>query len=262
MHPERQESTWLYDALAWLEVHRKRLITAGVAALALVVAAYIYVWLRGEAELQANNALLALDPASRTPEKSGAGHDAFVQMAAQHGSSQTAVRALLLAAGELYQAGKYAEAQARFEEVAARDDTALLAPMAALGAAACLDAQDKVDAALAAYQQVVAKYPEEPVAGRAQLATAMLHEARGQFAEALKIYDSLMADRNSGRAGMEASVKREALLKQHPELAATIAPAPPPVAIPMGDGAPPATATNPAAASNAPVPAPVVPPPQ
>lgn len=262
MHPERQESTWLYDALAWLEVHRKRLVTAGVVVLALIVAAYIYVWLRGEAELQANNALLALDPASRSTGKTGVGHDAFVQMAAQHGSSQSAVRALHLAAGELYRAGKYAEAQARFEEVAARDDTGLLAPMAALGVAACLDAQDKVDAALAAYQQVVAKYPEEPVAGRAQLAIAALHEARGQFAEALKMYDSLVASRTSGRAGMEASVKREALLKQHPELAATITPAPLPVAIPMGDGAPPLTATNPVAAGNAPAPAPATPPPQ
>jgi predicted negative regulator of RcsB-dependent stress response len=242
MQPEKQESTWIYEAWAWAELHRRQLVLGAVGVLLLIVGGYVFFWYRGQHELQANHALLTLTPAGRAEEKSGPGHDAFEQLATRYGSSRAAVRALLLAAGELYQAGKYAEARARFEEVVARDDTGLLAPMAALGAATCLDAEDKLDAAMAAYQQVIAKYPDDPVSGRARLALAALHEARGQFAEALKIYDSLQADRAAGRAAMEASVKRDSLLKQHPELAPATAPATPPVITPMGAGAPPATA--------------------
>ncbi len=244
MQPEKQESTWIYEAWAWAELHRRQLVLGAVGVLLLIVGGYVFFWFRGQNELQANHALLALTPAGRAEEKSGPGHEAFVQLAARYGSSQTAVRALLLAAGELYQAGKYAEARTRFEEVVVRDDTGLLAPMAALGVATCLDAEDKVDAAMTAYRQVIAKYPDDPVSGRARLALAALHEARGEFAEALKIYDSLQADRTAGRAAMEASVKRETLLRQHPELAPTTAPAAPPVITPMGAGAPPAASPS------------------
>jgi tetratricopeptide (TPR) repeat protein len=257
MQPEKPESVWIYEAWAWAEVHRRHLILAAVGVLGLIVGGYVYFWLRGQTELRANQALLALAPPDRAEARTGAGgHDAFVKLATEYGSSSAATRALLLAAGELFQAGRYAEARQRFAEVERRDGSGLLAPLAALGAAACLDAENKLDEARAAYQQVVAKYPDDPVAGRARLALAALHETRGEFAEALKIYDSLAADRKSGRAGMEATVKREVLLKQHPELAPRSAPAQPAAITPVGDGAPPAApATAPTSDAGQPSPA-------
>lgn len=248
MQPEKQESVWIYEAWAWAEVHRRHLILGAVGLLGLIVGGYVYFWFRGQTELRANQALLAIASPDRAGDKAGSGHEAFVRLASEYGSSSAATRALLLAAGELFQAGKYAEARERFAEVERGDRSGLLAPMAALGVAACLDAENKLDEAQAAYQQVVNKYPDDPVAARARLALAALHESRGQPAEALKLYDSLIADRKSGRAGMEASVKREVLLKQHPELAAPVASAQPAVITPVGDGAPPAApASNPAA---------------
>jgi hypothetical protein len=85
-----------------------------------------------------------------------------------------------------------------------------------------------VDAALAAYQSVVADFPDTPASARAKFAIALLHEVRNQPEQALRIYDELTTARKFGRASMEASVKREALLRQHPELARTN----PPVAMP------------------------------
>ncbi|MCZ7640337.1 MAG: tetratricopeptide repeat protein [Verrucomicrobia bacterium] len=218
MQPEKQESTLLYEALAWFELNRTRVIAAVVVGLALVVAGYIYFWQRGQAELEANRALLALR-VQAGPNESAASAADFLKVAETHASSRAADRALLLAAGQLFRDGRYAEAQPQFEKVAASDRRGLLGPLAALGVAACLDAQDRVDAALAKYQAVASEYPNHPVAARAKFAMALLQEARGEPAQALRLYDELIASPNAGRAAMEASVKREALLKQHPELA-------------------------------------------
>ncbi len=254
MQSEQQESAWIFEAWAWAETHRLHLVVGAAGVLGLVVAGYVYFWHQGRTELEANHALLALTSADRTSSEQGPSPETLLQVAGRYDSTQAATRARLLAAGELFAAGKYAEAQAQFEEVVARDASGLLAPMAALGVAACLDARDQTDAALAAYQNVVSRYLDDPVSGRARLAMAALHVSAGRPAEALKLYDSLLADRQAGRAAMEASVKRETLLKQHPELATTAtAPAVPPVITPVGAGAPEGAGVSPA--SNPPPPA-------
>ena len=221
MIPEQQESTWLYEAMAWLELNRKRVTTAGIVVLAVIVAGYIYFWMRGQAALRANQALLSLEARAAGEGKPAAAAADFLKVTGDHASTRAADRASFLAAGQLFREGKYAEAQSQFEQAAARDGSGLLAPMAALGIAASLDAQNKIDAALTAYQEVVTRYPDEPAAGRARLALAGLRESRGEWEQALKIYDDLAASRTAGQASMEASVKRESLLKLHPELVKT-----------------------------------------
>jgi predicted negative regulator of RcsB-dependent stress response len=206
MQPEKQESTWLYEGLAWLELNRKLVIASLVVVLVVIVGAYIYHWNRRQAEVRANDALLALKPrtAADTGEKAAAAAD-FLSVAEQHTVGSTPERALILAAGELYRDGRYAEAQAAFQKARDHHPRGPLAASAALGIAASLDAQDQVDAALAAYQAVTRDYADSPASARAKFA--------------LKIYDELATAQKMGRASMEASVKRTALLKQHPELA-------------------------------------------
>jgi tetratricopeptide (TPR) repeat protein len=245
MQSEPQQSTWLYEVLAWLELNRKAVIWAFVGILALVVAGYVYFWSRQVAEVRANEALLALRPRAAVDEKEKAAEAAdFLRFAEQHASTDAAERALMLAAGELYREGRYAEAQAAFRKALERNRRGPLAPTAALGVAASLDAQDQVDAAFPAYQAVVADFPDTPASARARFALALLHETRNQPEQALKIYDELTTARKFGRASMEASVKREALLKQHPELARTNASvALPPITVVADTNAPAATNT-------------------
>ena len=244
MQSEPQQSTWLYEVLAWLEFNRKLLIWACAGGLALVVAGYVYLWSRQVAEVHANEALLALRPRTAVDESQQPAAAAdFLRFAEEHRSSSAAERALLLAAGELYRDGRYPEAQSAFQKALERNRRGPLAPTAALGVAASLDAQDQVDAALAAYQAVVADFPDTPASARARFALALLHESRNQPEQALKIYDELAAARKLGRASMEASVKREALLKQHPELAPTNAAVTlPPISVVADTNAPAAAA--------------------
>ncbi len=244
MQPEPQQSAWLYEALAWLELNRKRVITGIVLVLAVIVAGYIFFWSRHQAEINANDALLALKPSTSASEdqKAAAAAD-FLRVAEAHSSSSVADRALLLAAGDLYREGRYAEAQTQFQKALDQDRSSALAPVAALGVAASLDAQNKVDEALAAYQAVVARYGEAPASARAKFAMALIHEGRNEPREALRIYDELTTSRKMGRASMEASIKRENLLKLHPELAPTNTTSVvlPPISVTAGTNVPAAT---------------------
>jgi predicted negative regulator of RcsB-dependent stress response len=235
----------MYEALAWLELNRKRVVAAGVGLLALIVIGYVYLWLREGKEAQASQALLALK-VTAAPEagEKGASASDLLKVAADHGSTATAERAIWLAAGELYRQGRYAEAQPHFAKVLAADRRGLLAAMAALAVAACLDSQDKVDEALAAYGRVVADYPGTPSAGRAKLATATIHETRQQPQEALRLFDELSNARGFGSVSREAASRREALLKKHPELAKTVLPTVLSAAAATGVTNPPVAPTN------------------
>jgi len=244
MQSEPQQSTWLYEVLAWLEYNRRLLLWSLAGVLALIVAGYIFFWSRHHAEIAANEALLALRPRTAADEgqKSATPAD-FLRFAEEHGSSSATERALLLAAGELFRDAKYAEAQSAFQKALDRDHRGPLAPTAALGIAASLDAQDKVDEAITAYQRVVSDFSGTPASARAKFALALIHETRNQPEQALRIYDELSTGRKFGRASMEASVKREALLKLHPELApkTNVAVTLPPINVIAGTNAPAAT---------------------
>lgn len=254
MQPEKQESAWLYEGLAWLELNRKLVIAGFVVLLAVIVGVYVYNWNRRQAEVRANDALLALKPRSATEASEPAAVAAdFLKIAEEHAVGSAAERALILAAGEFYRGGRYADAQSAFQKALDRDRRGPLAPTAALGVAASLDAQNQVDPALAAYQAVSNDYPDTPASARAKFALALLHETRSQPELALKIYDELATARKVGRASMEASVKRDELLKQHPELAKTNAVVVlPPIKATVDSNAPAATTPTPAPAGDAP----------
>jgi predicted negative regulator of RcsB-dependent stress response len=223
MSPETTESTGLYEFLAWAEANKKRLMLAAVAVLAAIVALIVYSYFRDRREAQASESLLALRalPSASTGAKAASPQE-FLRVADDYASTSAGERALLLAAGNLFTDGNYAEAQAQFEKFKTSFGSSPLVSIAALGVASSLDAQDKVDAALAAYQDVAINYPDDPVAAHAKLAMASIYETKKQPEQELKVLDELSSKPAIyGDAAVEAMMRKEQLLQQYPDLART-----------------------------------------
>lgn len=215
----------MLNVLAWIEINRARLMSGFVAV--IVVFGVVYLWrhFAGEREAAANTALLELRAKPGQPDTAPKASD-FLAIAEQHASTAAAPRARLLAAGAFFADNKYSEAQTEFEEVLAAAGSGPIAAQAAFGIAACLDSLDKTDEALTRYQEVISRFAGESVAGQARLAIARIQEVRKQPAAALRLYDELVRDKDAGPFSQQATLQREQLLRQHPELAAgTNAPA-------------------------------------
>jgi predicted negative regulator of RcsB-dependent stress response len=212
----------MVEFVAWLELNKKRVLF-GVIVLAILIFAFaIYRWNRGQAEIAANAALLALENhAGRGQAAKDPAAQAYLQVAASHQGTSAGAQARLLGAEALFKEGKYSEAKSQFEVFVREHGDNPFLPTAALGIAASLDSQDKTNEALLSYQNVVSSYPNSAVAGQAKLAIARLHEARNEPAPALRIYDELARPNTPTSWSSEAGRRREDLLSRHPELART-----------------------------------------
>jgi predicted negative regulator of RcsB-dependent stress response len=241
----------MVEVVAWLEVNRKRVLIGVIVLAVLISAFFVYRWNRGQAEIAANAALLALEnQGDRGQAAKDPGAQAFLQVAASHQGTGAGAQARLLGAEALFKEGKYAEAKAQFEAFLRDDVDNPFLPTAALGIAASLDSQDKTNEALVAYQNVLAGYPNSIVAGQAKLAIARFHEARNEPAQALKIYDELARPNAPTGWSSEAGKRREDLLSRHPELVKTNEPLSTVTAPSLtGPGGVPVLSTNPPAAN-------------
>jgi tetratricopeptide (TPR) repeat protein len=220
-----------FDFLTWFEVNKQILVTGLAVVVAAVIAGMIVNWRHGQGEASAGRALHAATAAGGAMNS-----QSLLQIAADHSGTRAAEHARLLAAGQLFAEGKYADAQTQFEKFSADFGGSPLLPTAELGVASSLDAQNKTAEAIAAYQRVIASYATDAVANQARVAKARLLEAANQPAQALALYDEALKDATS--YGREAVVlSRARLVQQHPELEKPAAPA----ALPA-----PATTTPPA----------------
>lgn len=239
MESDVTESAQFYKAWAWAETHKKQLIWGTVVvAVAALIAGFIF-WQRGEKEAAANAALSGVlmssdAPTATTPE-------ALLKVAAEHGDTPAAQRALLLAGTDYFVANKFPEAQAQFEKYLRDYGDSPYSSQALLGVAACLDAEGKTNEALTAYRNVVDRRANDNVAPQARFALGRLLEAQGKFAEAHELYEGLYKGGSYTALGQEAGVRASELMAKHPELAPKpIAPAAtsPVVTIPSAKPAP------------------------
>ncbi len=239
MEPEKTESNFLIDLLAWIEVNKRRLITGGVVIVAGWVVIYTYTYFKGQQEVAAEEAMSAVfkaplgNPVRSLPEPAG-----LLAVADRYASAPAGQRALLLAAGALFQQGKFPEAKEKFQKFSSQYADSKLVPIAAYGAAACEDAANNLDAALTAYQAVEQKYPKDPVATQAKLAIGVIHEAKNKPEEALKVYDQLAKVESRSLWSSEAFSRRDLLLAKFPHLM------PPPPVTAVGTNAPVMVGTN------------------
>jgi len=240
------ESSWQIEAMAWFETNQRQLLYAGVAALAVWLAAFTYNHFRKNAEAQANAALAALHkPADRNGKQTPPTAAEYLKVAEQHAGTPAGDRALLFAADRLFIEGKPAEARARFEKVLAAKPTGAFAAIAAIGIAACHEAAGEADKALAAYEQVVTLHASTPEVNQARLALGLLNEQKGRNDQALRLYDEVLRAKPVTVWRMEAEMRREQLLRRHPQLAVG--------GLPSAAAAASTTVTAPA--TNAPAPA-------
>jgi predicted negative regulator of RcsB-dependent stress response len=209
---------------AWIATNGKQVAWgAGVVAAVVLVAGFV-IWRHNEKEANAGAALSrVLMPrmgASQRPETP----DAFLKIAADYPSTQAGARALLLAAGLLFDQGDYPRAQGLFERFAREQPESPFLAEALLGTATCLDAQGQTAKALAAYKSISDRHSHEVAAPQAKFALARLYAAQGKFDLARNLLQEVQRAVGYGTLGDEAAMELRDLDIKHPELAATAAP--------------------------------------
>lgn len=234
------ESTSMYDFLAWIDANRRNIVLGVVLVVGMFAAFAVYTWWKGENELKANAALMALPGSSLGMASTNANPESFFKVAADFAGTETAVRAQLIGAQTLYNQGKFAEAQAAFAKIGDATEFVSIKAAAAYGVAASLDAQSKPTEALAAYADVANRFPTDGSASLAKLSQARIHEVAGRNDQALRIYDDLVRSAQTDIWAQDAQSRRQDLLNRHPELAKALpAVVPPSAAAPAPVGVAP-----------------------
>lgn len=232
------ESPRLSEFIAWLEVHAKGVIVAVACLLVAILVVVSYLFFQYQRDRKASEALMELPSMVRgrtlnqQPDPAG-----YIRIAQQYSGTPAAAQALLMAGTLYFDRHDFSNAQEQFENLVQKYPDSPFATQAAFGRAACLDAQNKSQQALQAYLSVAQNYAGSPVADQANLAAARLYGMEKQYQKALNLYDQLSNPTQPSPWYSEARLEKEALLRQHPELA----PAPTP---PSGGPASGLTGTN------------------
>lgn len=232
----------MIEALAWLEVNKKRLAIGAIVVLVVGFAVYVYNYMGAQKEVNASAALIALHPApAASTNEPPVSATSYLKIAEEHSGTAAGERALILAAGAYFTDGKYADAQKEFDTLLKNHPSSKWAADAAYGIAASLESQGKRDEALTAYQRVVTGFGSSSVVNEARMAEARIHEEKNQPAEALKQYDDITRAGAMSMRAQDAMLARSQLLKKHPELDT-----------PKTNAAPTMSVTLPSATSNVP----------
>lgn len=207
-----------FDFVTWFELNRGRLLIGVGLVCAVAIAVMVTRALRHAKVREAAGALLAAAPAEVPGQPAPAlDPQKLLEISRQFPGTPAAVQARLLAAGQLFTAGKYSEAQTEFAAVEAAQPNGPLLGVAILGVASSLDAQNKGSEAVAAYDRVISLFPSDAVSQQARLAKARLIQG-SQPAQSLGLLDEIL--RNEYAIGYQevAAAARSVLLAQHPEL--------------------------------------------
>ncbi len=189
----------------WFEANRKRLIVTAVAAGAILLIWYFITTQREQKAINAGQAFTTLQltlPPSSTAQQVA---EDFSQLASKYSGTLAGQRAQLQAASVLFDAGRYAEAQAQFDKFSGANPGSPLAAAARLGVAASLEAQDKLEEAATAYRAVISSYPESTEALPAKFSLGRVLELQGKLTEATSYYKEVTRSQLAGSLGQEAA---------------------------------------------------------
>ena len=224
MESDATQSDLIYKLWAWGDKNKKQLLYGLVAV--VVVGIGIAFWLAHQSETKndANDALSKLTSRGFTPGAPAATPEDLLKVASDYSDTEAGSRAVLLAAGDLFAAGKYDQAQAQFQKFLQQYNGSPFASQAALGVAACYDAQGKTSDAVSGYQGVADRYQGQNVVPQAKLALARLFEGQGKFKEARTALEEI-THTYPGTVNTEAAMRLQELNAAHPELLEATKPA-------------------------------------
>jgi len=211
MEQNTADAPILLNLWAWAEKNKKQLIyaAAGLGVAGCVVAYLVHS--RSEKQIAAGKELSQTIFSQMGHPDVSATAEALLKVAAANAGTPAGAQALLLGASSLFNAGKYAEAQAAFERFRSENSGDVLVPQAIYGAGTALAAQGKWDEAARAFKEVVEQHAKAVIAKQAKFALANAYETQGKAELALPLYQEVMRDGASGSLGNEAAQRAEVL---------------------------------------------------
>ena len=229
----------------WFESNKQAAIV-GLAAIVVIGAIIGFIsWHKSEQETASAEALSNLEAdqmAAGSSASPGAAATEYLKLADQYPKTPAGARALLLAAGDLYQEGKYDQAKAQFDRFVREHSDSPIMGIALLGSAACLESSGKTNDAVTSYQNLVDRHPNDAATPQARFALGRIYEAQGkpelaknQYEEILRLAQTV----GGGSLANEASTRLTDMRAKHPNLFAPPA-APPSASAPfmLGSNAP------------------------
>jgi len=225
----------IFKLWPWLEANKNRIIAVAAGALVLWGIYYFITTKHDQREVEAGQALTMLLVNPNAKGGSGQLSEAFEKLAAQYPGTAAGQRAQLQAAAALFNAGKYADAQAQFQKYLDAGSSAPLAATAQLGVAASLEAQNKLEPAAAAYQKVTSVYAGSSSVLPAEFALGRIAEEQNKFTEAVSHYETVARGSLGGTLAQEAAMRASEIKAKAAAAApkpATAAPQPAAVAVP------------------------------
>jgi predicted negative regulator of RcsB-dependent stress response len=218
---EAEKTDALFDFYGWLHTNRKR-VAAGTIVVAVIAAIIFFVsWNKSQNELKANEELLGVPAVlADVPAGDAAAATKLQKISRDYAGTSGGATAQLLAARELFRAGKYAEAQQEFSRFIADYAGSPLVPQANVGIAAALEAQGKTNEAVQQYKKVNTIYSGNPnIVLPVKLTLGRLSEADNKPDQAVNYYKELAGINDPNDPWVaEAYERMRLLVAKHPEL--------------------------------------------
>lgn len=207
----------------WFETYKRQVgLIAGILVLAGVITWFV-LWHRETRQFDAGAALSQVAAGELQGGSVRADPEAYLKVARDYPNSMAGARAILMAAGSLFDQNKYSEAQAQFERFIREYQGNPLMGEALFGKASCLDAQNKTDQAATAYKDLITRHPNESFVPQAKFALARIYESQNKPEQARDYYQDVERSIPFTSLGNEAGVRMEELIAKNPSLQ----PAPP-----------------------------------
>jgi len=227
MQLENTPETYLFKIWPWIEANKIRLAWGSGAVVVAIGLFWFHAAQKDQAEVTAGEALtqLMMTDSRGTPLAQRA--DLFLKVAQDYKNTAAARRALLQSGAILFDAGQYADAQARFQEFLNQYPANEFAAQAALGVATSLDAQGKADQAAGAYQGLINTYSDVMAQNLARFSLARLDERQNKSTDAMNLYNDIIRSMPNTPLASQAGMLAMELKSQQPAAAPVTTPGAP-----------------------------------